>query len=126
MAVRPMTAGPHLILIYQPSQAHGWPTELGQSAGLTMSWRGAVGLGGRDRRAASHAERARLNVTRAIRAAMAKLARANPSPGQQLAATIPTGRYCSYTLDPRAPITWGTLTWQVVAGTRRPGGRVRW
>jgi hypothetical protein len=29
----------------------------------------AVGLGGRDRRAASHAERARLNVTRAIRAA---------------------------------------------------------
>src|SRR5262245_2161724 len=41
----------------------------------------AVGLGGRDRRAASHAERARLNVTRAIRAAMAKLARANPSLG---------------------------------------------
>src|SRR4029450_11446429 len=29
----------------------------------------AVGLGGRDRRAASHAERARLNATRAIRAA---------------------------------------------------------
>ena len=39
----------------------------------------AVGLGGRDRRAASHAERARLNVTRAIRAAMANLARANPA-----------------------------------------------
>jgi hypothetical protein len=39
----------------------------------------AVGLGGRDRRAASHAERARLNVTRAIRAAMANLACANPS-----------------------------------------------
>jgi hypothetical protein len=36
----------------------------------------AVGPGGRDRRAASHAERARLNVTRAIRAAMANLARA--------------------------------------------------
>ena len=34
----------------------------------------AVGLGGRDRRAASHAERARLNVTRAIRAAMSNLA----------------------------------------------------
>jgi hypothetical protein len=39
----------------------------------------AVGLGGRDRRAASHAERARLNVTRAIRAAMGNLARANPA-----------------------------------------------
>jgi len=68
----------------------------------------AVGLGGRDRRAASHAERARLNVTRAIRAAMANLARANPPLGAHLAATIRTGRYCSYTPDPRAPITWET------------------
>jgi AAA ATPase domain len=66
----------------------------------------AVGLGGRDRRAASHAERARLNVTRAIRAAMGNLARANPALGRHLAATIRTGRYCSYTPDPRAPITW--------------------
>ena len=66
----------------------------------------AVGLGGRNRRAASHAERARLNVTRAIRAAMANLARANPPLGRHLAATIRTGRYCSYTPDPRVPITW--------------------
>ena len=66
----------------------------------------AVGLGGRDRRAASHAERARLNVTRVIRAAMANLARANPSLGRHLSATIRTGRYCSYTPDPRVPITW--------------------
>jgi hypothetical protein len=66
----------------------------------------AVGLGGRDRWAASHAERARLNVTRAIRAAMANLARANPALGQHLSVTIRTGRYCSYTPDPRAPITW--------------------
>jgi hypothetical protein len=66
----------------------------------------AVGLGGRDRRAASHAERARLNVTRAIRAAMANLARANPALGRHLAATIRTGRYCSYTPDPRLPIAW--------------------
>jgi hypothetical protein len=41
----------------------------------------AVGLGGRDRRAASHAERARLNATSAIRAAMANLARDNPALG---------------------------------------------
>jgi hypothetical protein len=66
----------------------------------------AVGLGGRDRRAASHAERARLNVTRAIRAAMAGLARAHPSLGRHLSATIRTGRYCSYTPDPRTPIAW--------------------
>jgi non-specific serine/threonine protein kinase len=68
-----------------------------------LAW--AVGLGGRDRRAASHAERARLNVTRAIRAAMANLTRANPALGAHLAATIRTGRYCSYTPDPRVPIT---------------------
>ena len=66
----------------------------------------AVGLGGRDRRAASHAERARLNATRAIRAAMANLARADPALGQHLASTIRTGRYCSYTPDPRVPIAW--------------------
>jgi hypothetical protein len=66
----------------------------------------AVGLGGRDRRAASHAERARLNATRAIRAAMAHLSGANPALGRHLSATIRTGRYCSYTPDPRTPITW--------------------
>jgi hypothetical protein len=66
----------------------------------------ALGLGGRDRRAASHAERARLNATRAIRAAMANLARADPTLGQHLAATVRTGRYCSYTPDPRVPIAW--------------------
>jgi tetratricopeptide (TPR) repeat protein len=66
----------------------------------------AVGLGGRDRRAASHAERARLNVTRAIRAAMGNLARANPSLGQHLSVTIRTGRYCSYAPDPRVKVAW--------------------
>jgi tetratricopeptide (TPR) repeat protein len=66
----------------------------------------AVGLGGRDRRAASHAERARLNATRAIRSAIANLARADPSLGRHLEATVRTGRYCSYTPDPRAPIAW--------------------
>jgi hypothetical protein len=66
----------------------------------------AVGLDGRDRRAASHAERARLNATRSIRAAIANLARANPPLGRHLSSTIRTGRYCSYTPDPRVPIAW--------------------
>ena len=68
----------------------------------------AVGLGGRDRRAAAHAERARLNATRAIRATIANVARVHPSLGRHLAATIRTGRYCSYTPDPRVPIVWET------------------
>ena len=66
----------------------------------------AVGLGGRDRRAASHAERARLNATRAIRAAMANLAEANPALGRHLSSTVRTGRYCAYRPDPRLPIVW--------------------
>jgi hypothetical protein len=70
----------------------------------------AVGLGGRDRKAAARAERSRLNVTWAIRAAMGNLARANPPLGRHLAATIRTGRYCSYTPDPRAPDHLGTVT----------------
>ena len=73
---------------------------------LTDELARAVGLGGRDRRAASHAERARLNATRAIRTAMANLDRANPALGRHLSSTIRTGRYCSYTPDPRVPITW--------------------
>jgi tetratricopeptide (TPR) repeat protein len=68
----------------------------------------AVGLGGQDRRAASRAERARLNVTRAIQAAMRNLDRANPALGRHLSSTIRTGRYCSYTPDPRAEIAWGS------------------
>ena len=66
----------------------------------------AVGLGGRERKAASHAERARLNATRAIRAAIGNLSRVNPALGRHLSATIRTGRYCAYTPDPRAEITW--------------------
>ena len=70
----------------------------------------AVGLGGRDRRAAAHAERARLNATRAIRAAMANLARANPLLGRHLVVTVRTGRYCSYTPGSARPDRLGTLT----------------
>jgi tetratricopeptide (TPR) repeat protein len=66
----------------------------------------AVGLGGRDRKAASHAERARLNATRAIRSAMTSVAKVHPALGEHLAATIRTGRYCSYTPDPRSPVHW--------------------
>jgi tetratricopeptide (TPR) repeat protein len=56
----------------------------------------AYGLGGRGRRAASAAERARLNVTRALRAATAKLAQALPEPGAALDDCLRTGLYCAY------------------------------
>lgn len=66
----------------------------------------SVGLGGRDRKSASVAERARVNVTLAIKAAMTKIADNAPTLGRHFAATIRTGTFCSYTPDPRVPPSW--------------------
>lgn len=67
---------------------------------------GAVGLGGRDRPASAPVERARVSVTRAIRAAMTHVSREMPAFGRHLDATVRTGTYCSYTPDPRVPTVW--------------------
>ena len=56
----------------------------------------AFGLGGRDRPQASAAERARLNVTRALRSAITRLAEALPAAGAALDRGVQTGRYCVY------------------------------
>ena len=56
----------------------------------------AFGLGGRSRVAASAAERARLNVTRALRSALTKLSEALPGPGAALDRSVRTGLYCTY------------------------------
>ena len=73
---------------------------------LTDELVAAVGLGGRDRKAASSAERARLSVTRAIRAALARIAAQSPALGRHFDATIRTGTFCSYDPDPRVPMSW--------------------
>ena len=49
---------------------------------------------------------ARLNVTRAIEAALASITTHHPSLGRHLRSTIRTGRYCSYSPDPRISIDW--------------------
>jgi tetratricopeptide (TPR) repeat protein len=59
----------------------------------------AFGLGGRSRVAASAAERARLNVTRALRAALGRLAEALPEAGATLDRRVRTGVYCVYEPD---------------------------
>jgi hypothetical protein len=66
----------------------------------------AVGLGGRDRRAASAAERARINVTRAIKVAIERIAEHNPALATLLTSSIRTGTFCSYTPDSRLPTSW--------------------
>jgi hypothetical protein len=66
----------------------------------------AVGLGGRDRRAASVSERARINVTRAIKVALARIGEHNPALATLLTGSIRTGTFCSYTPDSRLPTSW--------------------
>ena len=66
----------------------------------------AVGLGGRDRRAGSAAERARLNATRAIKSTIDKITERDASLGDLLERAIRTGSYCSYIVDPTNPLSW--------------------
>ena len=66
----------------------------------------AVGLGGRDRRAASDSERARSGVTRALRQAIARIGEHHPQLGEHLTSSIRTGTHCAYVPDPGAPATW--------------------
>src|SRR5262249_35364350 len=63
-----------------------------------------VGLGGRSRKAASHAERARLNVTRAIGAVLRKIVAQDRILGRHLETSVHTGVFCSYT--PHETIAW--------------------
>ena len=73
---------------------------------LTEQLAAAVGVGGRDRRAASQSERARVAATRNLRAVIHRAADVHPSLARHLEMTIRTGTYCSYQPDPRVPIDW--------------------
>ena len=73
---------------------------------ITHELSAAVGLGGRDRKGATAAERARVSVRKAIAAVR------GPDPGRSsdlgllLATTVKTGTYCRYTPDPGLPVIW--------------------
>jgi tetratricopeptide (TPR) repeat protein len=73
---------------------------------LVAQLAGAFGLGGRDRRAASATERARLNVTRALRTAIAGLAEALPDAGRALDRRVRTGLFCVYAPESDDEIRW--------------------
>jgi cytochrome c553 len=72
----------------------------------------AVGLGGKDRKTSSDAERARSAVTKCIKKAIQEIAEAIPSLGYHFAARIKTGYFCSYNPHPDRPVAW-----EVVLGT---------
>jgi len=77
-----------------------------QRDALTRELARAVGLGGRDRPSGSPAERARISVTKSIKAALNSIAAANPALGRYLESTVRTGTYCSYSPDPHASVNW--------------------
>ena len=67
----------------------------------------AVGLGGRDRKEhGSHAERARVNITRAIRSTVKRIAGYDARLGRELESAIKTGAFCVYEPDPRHVSRW--------------------
>ncbi len=73
---------------------------------ITAELSRALGLHGRDRRLSSPSERARLNVTKAIKGVLGKIADHHRVLGKHLVATVKTGTFCSYKPDPSSPISW--------------------
>ncbi len=71
---------------------------------ILQELKSAVGLGGRDRLAASARERARVNITKHVKAAIGKINQELPDLGRHLRAAIQTGTYCSY--HPESPVRW--------------------
>ena len=66
----------------------------------------AVGLGGRNRRIGSGAERARSAVTKRIKSSIKRIGETIPSLGSHLATRIRTGYFCSYSPHPERPMAW--------------------
>ncbi len=68
--------------------------------------RRATGLGGRRRALPAEAERARVNVTRTLRATLARISASAPIVGRHLDASIRTGRSCRYEPAADGPRRW--------------------
>ena len=77
-------------LLHQPEE----PVRVTELTGTTAANNGA-GL-----------ERARLAVTKAIKAALTRIEAADPELGRYLAATVRRGYVCAYRPDSRSPIRW--------------------
>jgi uncharacterized membrane protein len=66
----------------------------------------AVGLRGRNRRAASLSERARQNITKMLKASVARIAQGDAALGANLSRSIRTGTFCAYRPDRNFAIEW--------------------
>jgi tetratricopeptide (TPR) repeat protein len=74
--------------------------------GLVAELARAFGLGGRERGASSAAEKARLNVTRALRTAVGRVQALAPEAGDVLDRGLRTGVYCAFDPKPDEPVHW--------------------
>src|ERR1700719_4529643 len=84
---------------------------------LTRELSRAVGLGGRNRRAASGSERARQSIGKTIKSVLDRIAQSDAGLAELFARSIKTGNFCSYQPDPDFPIAW-----EFAAGTNEPVG----
>jgi hypothetical protein len=82
-----------------------------ERAMLTRELSSAVGLGGRDRKSLATVERARVNVTRAIKSVIERIATSNAELARHCEATIRTGTFCCY-----APVSGTPDSWDVAPG----------
>src|SRR5882724_9036358 len=73
---------------------------------LTSELSRAVGLGGRNRRAASASERARQSICKTIKSVVERIAQSDAALGDIFSRCIKTGTFCSYQPDPDFPIAW--------------------
>ena len=73
---------------------------------LTRELSRAVGLGGRNRKAASASERARQSISKAIKSVLDRIAQSDATLGDICSRCIKTGYFCSYQPDPDFPIAW--------------------
>ena len=73
---------------------------------LLAELRRSTGLGGRARRTTTESERARVNVTRTLRAVIGHIGAAAPKAGAHLQASVRTGLDCRYDPAPGGPSRW--------------------
>ena len=77
-----------------------------EMAAVTRQLASAVGLGGRNRKTCSDAERARSAVTKRIKDSINRISEVVPSLRSHLAVRVKTGYFCSYNPHPERPVAW--------------------
>jgi len=77
-----------------------------ERAAVLAELRRAAGLGGRARQVSPEAERARVNVTRALRSALDRITTVAPRAGTHLQQSVRTGHFCRYQPAASGPDRW--------------------